>query len=136
MIIVKIYFGDTKYYQYSNYISTKCSSLSLDIYTNCILKNTSMIYLVKNKRSTKNDSYRAAKLFNLLAEQNLFTTFDNCTVNHISNLYHKLKDSYILNNRQLVKHVCSVRVNSLISFTCMLQHYQIMPGFFRRKKKL
>ena len=114
------------------------------------------LFSFENKRSTRNDSYnllheplcrkkagrlsvrfRAAKLYNLLAKQNLFTTFDNCTVNDISNLYHKLKDSCILNNRELVKHIFfSVRVISLIPFTCMLQHYQNKPGFFRRKQNL
>ena len=80
------------------------------------------LFCFEKKKSTRNDynlsheplcrkagrmsvRFRASKLYNLLENQNLFTTFDNCNVNDISNLYHTLKDSYILNNRVLVKHM-------------------------------
>ena len=64
-----------------------------------------MNLFVEKKAGRPSVRFCAAKLYNLLTKQNLITTSDNCTVNDISNLYHKLKHSYILNNRELVKHL-------------------------------
>ena len=74
-----------------------------DLYTKCNLKNTLMIHFVLRtkdllemiiifcmnvfvKKNAERMSVRfcAAEIYNLLAKQNLITTFDNCTVNDIS----------------------------------------------------
>ena len=57
------------------------------------------------KLSVKN---RATKLFNCLDKQNLLDNVENLNSKQLSNFYHKLKDFYILNNDELVKHIFSL----------------------------
>ena len=64
-----------------------------------------LFYEPKCKRKTESISvkYRAKKLFNCLAKQNLLDNVENLNSKQLSNFYHKLKDFYILNNDELVK---------------------------------
>ena len=54
------------------------------------------------------DKYRATKHFNCLAKQKLLDNVEKLNSKELSNFYHKLKDFYILNNGELVKHIFSL----------------------------
>ena len=64
--------------------------------------------LCKKKIERLSIKYRATKLFNCLAKQKLLDNVEKLNSKELSNFYHKLKDFYILNNGELVKHIFSL----------------------------
>ena len=55
------------------------------------------------KFSTK---YRAAKLYNKLRELNILPgNVEKITRDELKNIYHKLNDSYLINNQELVNYM-------------------------------
>ena len=60
--------------------------------------------LCKTKFERCSVRYRAVKLYNILARHGVFETMTGNTAREINLFYHKLKEGYILNNQELVKH--------------------------------
>ena len=60
----------------------------------------------KRKLEKFSIKYRAAKLYNKLRELNLLPgNVEKSTRDELKNIYHKLKDSYLINNQELVNYM-------------------------------
>ena len=88
-------------------ILTKCSNL-IKIRRNTRQSELRLLNIPCCKRKLEKFSikYRAAKLYNKLREINLLPeNVEKSTRDELKNIYHKLKDSYLINNQELVNYM-------------------------------